>query len=382
MPIRSAWLLNRTDDATGTPTGQSRTDTRLAPLGTMAPTGRLTTRSGVVPGSPDGKYVLSGLYVFGEAAGMTLTVASGRAVVQGAEAAGAYPVAVTEYTSLLLDDGDPANPRIDLVVLRVYDGTQDGGERTEAALEVLVGEARATPEPPEIPAGALPLASVLVPAGASAGNGGINWASAVSDLRRTTVAVGGIMPEEWARATPGAYPGQYRDAGAAGLQRWDGAAWQPYPPVPRWRDWTPAWTTSNGQATPAYGNATVNCRYVQLGTVVHGTFDILFGSTTNFGNGATSSTNWRFSLPVAAAAATQAAGFAGLVGTSSNNKDRYATRVRLTTVRTLELELASGSNGPLEGPYGGIVDALTPWTWVAGMRISGTFTYEAAEAAL
>ncbi|MEE1803819.1 hypothetical protein ACIQVO_25295 [Streptomyces sp. NPDC101062] len=378
MPIRSAWLLNRSAD--GTATGQSRTDTRLAPLGAMTPSGQLTTRGGVLPGSPDGRYVLSGLYVYGESAGMTATVASGRAVVHSSEAAGSYPVAVTEYTPLLLADGDPANPRLDLVVLRVYDETQDAGGRTEAALEVVQGTPSPTPAAPAIPAASLALATVRVPAGASAGSGGIDWSSAVSDLRRTTVAVGGILPEEWARAIPGAYPGQYRDIGEGGLQRWDGTAWQPYPPLPRWRDWTPVWTTSSGLATPSYGNAALRCRYVQTGTVVHGSFDIVFGTTTRFGTGAASTDNWRFSLPVTAAAGSQAAGFAGLVGTT--NKDRYMARVRLTTTRTLELEMASGSAGTLAGPFGGIVDALTPWPWTDTMRISGTFTYEAAEAAL
>ncbi|MFE3827304.1 hypothetical protein [Streptomyces sp. NPDC059092] len=379
MPIRSAWLLNRSADGTGA-TGQSRTDTRLAPLGTMTPSGQLTTRGGVLPGSPDGKYVLSGLYVYGESAGMTATVASGRAVVHSSEAAGSYPVAVTEYTRLLLGDGDPANPRVDLVVLRVYDGTQDAGERTEAALEIVQGQPEPNPTAPAIPAAALALATVRVPAGASAGSGGIDWSSAVSDLRRTTVAVGGILPEEWARNIPGAYPGQYRDIGPGGLQRWDGAAWQSYPPAPRWRDWTPVWTTSTGLAAPAFGNTAIQCRYVQIGTVVHGSFDIVFGSTTRFGAGAASTDNWRFSLPVTAAAATQAVGFAGLVGTT--NKDRYAARVRITNTRTLELELASGSPGTVPMPYGGIVDAITPWTWAATMRISGSFTYEAAEEAL
>ncbi|MFD5748669.1 hypothetical protein [Streptomyces sp. NPDC127033] len=378
MPIRSAWLLNRSADGTGA-TGQSRTDTRLAPLGTMTPSGQLTTRGGVLPGSPDGRYVLSGLYVYGESAGMTATVASGRAVVHGSETAGAYPVAVTEYTPLLLADGDPANPRIDLVVLRVYDGTQDGGERTEAALEIVQGAPEPNPAAPALPAAALPLATVRVPAGASAGSGGIDWASAVSDLRRTTVAVGGILPEEWARDIPGAYPGQYRDTGAGGLQRWDGTAWQPYPPAPRWRDWTPVWTTATGLATPAFGNAALRCRYVQMGTVVHGSFDIAFGSTTRFGGG-DSGDNWRFSLPVTAAGLSQAVGFVGLLG--SSNKERYAARVRITTTRTMELELASGSSGIVPLPFGGIVDAITPWPWDAPMRISGSFTYEAAEAAL
>ncbi|MEU0298821.1 hypothetical protein ABZ252_05010 [Streptomyces sp. NPDC006175] len=224
MPVRSAWLVNRTE----TETGQSRADTRLSPVGTMAPSGALTTTSGVIPGSTDGEYLMSALYVFGENAGMKATVSPGRAVIQGRESAGAYPVVLTDYTEVTFGDGDASNPRIDLVVLRVYDAQADGGNRTEAVLEVVVGKAGATPEPPEVPEASLPLAHVTVPAGASVGTGGIPWADAVYDLRVSTVAVGGILADSWNRDTPGGYPGQYRDTSST-LQRWDGTRWTSYP---------------------------------------------------------------------------------------------------------------------------------------------------------
>ncbi|MEV8122736.1 hypothetical protein AB0P07_01235 [Streptomyces sp. NPDC085944] len=224
MPVRSAWLINRTE----TQTGQSRADTRLAPLGTMSPTGALTSAAGVLPGSETGAHLMSGLYVFGESADMSLTVAPGRAVIQGQGAAGAYPVVLTDYTGLTLDDGNAANPRVDLVVLRVYDAEFDGGDRTEAVLEVVKGEASGTPVPPQTPPASLPLAQVTVPAGASVGTGGISWADAVYDLRVSTVGIGGILAESWGRDVPGGYPGQYRDVSTA-LERWDGTRWATYP---------------------------------------------------------------------------------------------------------------------------------------------------------
>ncbi|MFG3495455.1 hypothetical protein [Streptomyces sp. NPDC047928] len=224
MPVRSAWLINRTD----TTTGQSRTDTRLAPTGTMAPAGPLTSASGVVPGSKDGKYLMDGLYVFGDAAGMTASVAPGRAVIQSYGPAGAYPVVLTDYEPITFDDGDASNPRIDLVVLRVYDTQYDASGRTEAVLEIVKGTPAGTPEVPATPDAALPLARVTVPAGASVGTGGLDWSSAVYDLRNSTVAVGGILAESWNRGVPGGYAGQYRDTGGR-LQRWDGTAWASYP---------------------------------------------------------------------------------------------------------------------------------------------------------
>ncbi|MFB4422582.1 hypothetical protein C5F59_015970 [Streptomyces sp. QL37] len=224
MPVRSAWLINRTE----TQTGQSRADTRLSPIGTMAPSGALTTTSGVIPGSTDGEYLMSALYVFGENAGMKATVSPGRAVIQGRESAGAYPVVLTDYTEVTFEDGDASNPRIDLVVLRVRDAQADGEGVTEAALEVVVGKAEPTPQPPQAPEASLPLARVTVPAGASVGTGGIPWASALYDLRVSTVAVGGILADSWNRETPGGYPGQYRDTSST-LQRWDGTRWATYP---------------------------------------------------------------------------------------------------------------------------------------------------------
>ncbi|GGP91635.1 hypothetical protein [Streptomyces roseolilacinus] len=225
MPVRSAWLINRTT----TDSGQTRSDTRLAPTGTMAPSGALTTMSGVIPGSQDGRYIMDGLYVYGDTAGMTANVAPGRAVIQGSPAAGAYPVVVTDYTQVTFDDGDANNPRVDLVLLRAYDAQFDPASgRTEAVLEILKGAPAPAPEPLPVPEGALALARVHVPAGASVGTGGLDWSKAVYDLRHTTVAAGGILAESWNRDSRGGYAGQYRD-NASQLQRWDGTRWVSYP---------------------------------------------------------------------------------------------------------------------------------------------------------
>ncbi|MGW0560451.1 hypothetical protein ACWDZ4_07400 [Streptomyces sp. NPDC003016] len=225
MPVRSAWLINRTT----TDSGQSRSDTRLAPTGTMAPSGALTSVSGVVPGSKDGRYMMDALYVYGDTAGMTANVAPGRAVIQGSPAAGAYPVVLTDYTQITFDDGDANNPRVDLVLLRVYDAQfAPVSGRTEAVLEILKGAPAPTPEPQPVPEGAIALARVNVPAGASVGTGGLDWSKAVYDMRHTTVAAGGILAESWNRDSKGGYAGQYRD-NASQLQRWDGTRWVSYP---------------------------------------------------------------------------------------------------------------------------------------------------------
>ncbi|QMP84115.1 hypothetical protein HQ601_00027 [Streptomyces phage Alderaan] len=221
MPVRPAWLTNRGDTAGG----QTRTDTRLAPLGTLTPTGRLTSLSGIVPGSTNGTTVLGGLAVTGTGPGtMTASVAPGRALIQSTEAAGAYPVSLDTAMTLTFGDGNASNPRIDLVVLRIYDGAVDGGAETKGAIEIVQGAAAATPIVPTVPAAAIPLAQVRVPAGASAGSGGIDWGTALTDRRTGTVAVGGILVG--APTAPGAYPGQFRDGGR-GIERWNGTSWMP-----------------------------------------------------------------------------------------------------------------------------------------------------------
>ncbi|WP_329117201.1 hypothetical protein [Streptomyces sp. NBC_01353] len=221
MVLRSGWLA---------PTGQTRLDTRHTALGATTPTGAFQSRSGILPGS-DGKYRVGGLSM-SSSGPMTATVFYGRAVIQGPASQGAYPVALASDTVITFADGDPLNPRIDLVVLRVYDDQFDGSTKSEAALEIIKGAPAATPVAPAAPALSLPLFHVKVPAGTSAGTGGIPWSTAgtLTDLRVTLVGVGGILPVYNNAAVPGSYPGQYQDNDNSHfLQRWDGTAWVAYP---------------------------------------------------------------------------------------------------------------------------------------------------------
>ncbi|MFD5323916.1 hypothetical protein [Streptomyces sp. NPDC127092] len=220
MALRSGWLQ---------PTGQTRVTTRLTDVGATTPTGPLTSRSGILPGSPEGTYRVGG-FSLNSSGPMTANLGRGRAVLQGPGGQGAYPVCLDADMPLAFGDGDPLNPRIDLVVLRVYDAEFDGQTRSEAAVEVVPGQPKAVPEPPTVSGTSLTLFQVRVPAAASAGNGGIPWASALTDLRTTLVGVGGILPVYNNATVPGSYPGQYQDNNnARQLQRWDGTAWVPYP---------------------------------------------------------------------------------------------------------------------------------------------------------
>ncbi|MYT30462.1 MULTISPECIES: hypothetical protein [unclassified Streptomyces] len=211
MTVRAAWLTTR-GDAAG---GQTRNDSRLTPITAMTPAGTLTTQPGVIPGGNPFALAATGA--------MTATLGTGRALIQGNEIQGAYPVSVTAPETLTFIDGDPANPRIDLVVLRIYDAAHDNTGQVRAAAEIIPGTPSAAPTPPPLPAGALGLYRVAVPAKTSAGTGGIDFPTATTDVRRYTAAVGGIVPQPDAA---GAYRGQYRDDGTA-PQRFDGTAWRP-----------------------------------------------------------------------------------------------------------------------------------------------------------
>ncbi|GAA3900035.1 hypothetical protein GCM10022244_07730 [Streptomyces gulbargensis] len=215
MTVRAAWLQ---------PTGQTREDTRLTLAALLTPSGQspdetpLRSRAGIVPGG----------FVLTDTSPMQCTIGTGRAIVQGKDTAqGAYLVAVTAPETFTIEDGDPQYDRIDLIELAVVDDAYDRTGTTEAVIRLVKGAPDATPTVPQSPAGStLPLYTVRVPKGTSAGTGGIAWKTgAVTTQHWPAVALGGIMPTSGYR---GAYTGQYRDA-ASLFQRWDGTNWVSYP---------------------------------------------------------------------------------------------------------------------------------------------------------
>ncbi|MFF3376244.1 hypothetical protein ACFYXF_25245 [Streptomyces sp. NPDC002680] len=406
MNARSAWL---------SPNGQTREDTRVVQTGAVTPATNIRGRSGVFPGSPDGAFRVTGFALTGTSGGMTATVGVGRGVVQAEDDRGAYPVAVTQPVTLTFAGGADQSRR-DLVVLRIYDDQYDASGRTEAVVEVVPGTPTATdPAPPATPAASLPLYTVLVPANASAGNGGIIWASAatVTDLRTSVVAVGGILPTENDSRT-GAYPGQYRDTsntlqrwngtawvaypretggiapnGAVGngsyvgqhrdgpnglLQRWNGSTWVSYQQVPTWQTYTPIWYASTGVA-PVLGNGALNANYSKIGTVVHLRLRLAIGSTTNIA-AQDATAIWSFSLPAPPAlgwmtdivlnvVGFNADGFKFLQGTCqlATSADGVGLATRFTT--TLGAT-ATGWN------------KANPFPWITNSVLSISGTYQSA----
>lgn len=145
-------------------------------------------------------------------------------------------------------------------------------------------------------------------------------------------------------------------------------------PSGAWPTWTPTWTTSTGSNSPSFGNAAINTQYVKIGRLVIANFSITFGSTTNFGGG-TAADNWRFAVPVTAAAGFECVGFVELHQSATS---RCIARCRMTGNAFFELEISSGLVGATTMANTGLVDAVTPWTWANGNSIKGSIQYQAA----
>lgn len=211
MTIRSIWHINNS---------QTREDTRLAPVGMMSPSSSspLATYNGVVPTSGNPMNLTS-------TGAMTAQVSIGRAVVQGTAAQGCYPVVITTPEALSFGAGDASNPRIDSVQIVIRDDTYDSTGFTDVRVVVVPGTPAASPTSPAlVTTASIRLWDVRVEAGVSAGNGGIDWNTKLTDRRGYCVAVGGIG----IGGVDGAYVGQWRDSGGTTgtLSRYNGTTWE------------------------------------------------------------------------------------------------------------------------------------------------------------
>ena len=212
MTVRSIWHINNS---------QTREDTRFAPVGIMTPnsTSPLSTYNGVIPSGTSMNLTSTGA--------MSAQVEIGRAVVQGLLTQGCYPVVITAPEALTFADGDASNPRIDSVMIVIRDDPYDSTGFTDVRVMIVQGTPAASPVAPALPTTAsLRLHDVRVNAGVSAGGGGIDWGTLVTDRRSYCVALGGIALGN----APGAYPGQWRDSGGAAgtLSRYSGSAWESF----------------------------------------------------------------------------------------------------------------------------------------------------------
>jgi len=166
-------------------------------------------------------------------ANMSVDVAAGACWVAGdddADAQPTYRLRNDATVNVAISAADATNPRIDLVVARVYDsafaGVSDAG-----TIEVVTGTPAGSPSAPSLPNNAVALAQVAVAAGASS----VTTAN-ITDVRtRATVGAGKAQSGGGGAAsvTPIALsnPGVSSGAGNAfwsvlGLTDWDAGHWE------------------------------------------------------------------------------------------------------------------------------------------------------------
>jgi hypothetical protein len=291
-------------------------------------------------------------------------------------------------TYLCFNDGDvtltvaPAGGagqyRKDSVVASVYDA-EYAGAVSEWRLEIIQGPYAASAG--ATVRGTLPPNAQLL-ADISIGPSQTSVTSAnISDLRQFTVAAGGIVPVPSSTMPTRTHPGQVvytTDTDRFLYGKNDGSQGELQKALPAaWSSWTPSWSTTSGSATPSYGNATVTGHSVKLVRTVLANFEIVFGSSTNFGSSPGGSDNWQFTLPHTAARTDAAVGWAEI--SANSNNARGQCRVRLASTGAFVLEVSSGrvDNTAYSGATG-VVDSISPWTWASGYSIRGTLQYEAA----
>ena len=151
----------------------------------MQPAGQISVRSGVLPGATSGN--------LSTVSAMVARVAPVKVLINNSisSALGPYLLVSDANVDITFDAGEAAVPRVDRIIARAYDNTNDASGSTLGNIYYLKGTSGGS-------ATALPNNSVLlyemtIPAGASAGGGGVNFANAV-DQRVYTTAQGGIVP--------------------------------------------------------------------------------------------------------------------------------------------------------------------------------------------
>lgn len=219
-------------------------------VGLQHKAGALNARSGL---RPDGGGVVTAV-----AGTMGVQVAPFSGWVDGgaSDAQGGYPFVLDASTTLTLSDGHASLARTDTLVARVQDDTYDGSGATDATVVVIEGTPGAGA--PTLPTSCIPLRDVTVPAGLSAGTGGLSASHLATDRRTWTVAAGGILPVNGSsqRDALGAQWGQavFR-ADTGKMEVYDGTSWAVVP---------------GEDATPAFDSVTTDSLALAEGDTLTG----------------------------------------------------------------------------------------------------------------
>lgn len=289
----------------------------------------LTATQGNVAHRP-GLFPSSSVAALRNDSAMVAGVGPFKAILPNQSGAGQFLVQSDAEELLTFAAGEASVIRYDRIIVRVYNDAQDASGQSEAFVEYLKGQASGAAT--NVPNGALLLWEFPVPAGASAGTGGINFTSIGIDQRVYTSASGGIIPvgstselSTWTSPYEGLtvyakdidaiyvhdgtsfkLRGQASVASFANLSsvvnpvdgslatvrdtnylyQWDGSSWVnvAVPGVAdAWTAYTPTWSAST--SAPSLGNGTLTGAYKKIGKTVYFRIKLAPGTTTTYGSG-------------------------------------------------------------------------------------------------
>lgn len=201
----------------------SLADHRVLNGAMMFSNGTIAVRSGVLPGSGSG--------ALSTVSAMVARVAPVKVLIANSISAalGPYLLVSDANVDITFDAGEASVPRVDRIIARVYDDTNDGSGSTTGSIYYLKGQASGTAT--ALPNNSLLLYEMTIPAGASAGSGGVNFGNAV-DQRTYSVAQGGVLPvATWTELSAVANPVKGMFAFRMDndtMYVYNGAAWRPF----------------------------------------------------------------------------------------------------------------------------------------------------------
>jgi hypothetical protein len=154
---------------------------------------------------------------------MNVQVTACRGIIQGTVSAaqGGYPVVIDATETIALPNGGGADTPYTIALLLEDSAFDLSGQQRARVV------AYATAGGPPVNSGVIPLRSINLRAGVSAGSGGLLATDLGTDLRVYTVAIGGVLPT-LSTGRPGQpFTGQWIYETDTGLLRvWTGAVWK------------------------------------------------------------------------------------------------------------------------------------------------------------
>lgn len=242
---------------------------------------RMLVEGGVLPAVDDTAFATVSS---GTTSSPTVTVGSGRCVVpvtghygyECAWPAGQGPIALAAPPS--------TNPRVDLLVARVYN-PEHGDSLTGFYLETIDGTPASSPQPPSVPAGAIPLKNVQV---ATTG------VLTITDRITFTRGAGGVRRSVRDTTRAGSHPADLRISDAGVLDAYVGGAWQTLASPAVWSQFTPVLKysgaanqgTGDGGTVSLGTGSTAIGRYIVIGKTCTLRYVFRAGTVIAAGSGA------------------------------------------------------------------------------------------------